>query len=69
MHSSLKNELIPATESLPTLFEALSVFLLISECPIMYDAHICLPLAASLAQAINNLSSNALKMLGMFFYM
>lgn len=63
MHSSLKNELIPATESLPTLFEALSVFLLISECPIMYDAHICLPLAASLAQAINNLSSNALKML------
>ncbi|KAM3937230.1 putative E3 ubiquitin-protein ligase HERC6 isoform 2-T2 [Leptodactylus fuscus] len=61
--SSLKNELIPATESLPNLFEALSVFLLIPECPIMYDASICIPLAANLAQAINNLHSNAQKIL------
>ncbi|XP_044159252.1 probable E3 ubiquitin-protein ligase HERC6 isoform X2 [Bufo gargarizans] len=61
--SSLKNELIPATESLPNLFEALSVFLLIPECPIMQDANICLPLASSLVQAINNLSLNSQKIL------
>ncbi|XP_073447024.1 probable E3 ubiquitin-protein ligase HERC6 [Dendrobates tinctorius] len=61
--SSLKNELIPATESLPNLFEALSIFLLIPACPIMHDPDVCLPLAAPIAQAINNLSSNALKML------
>ncbi|XP_069834360.1 probable E3 ubiquitin-protein ligase HERC6 isoform X2 [Dendropsophus ebraccatus] len=61
--SSLKNELIPATESLPNLFEALSVFLLIPEFPIMQDANICLPLAAALVEEIYNLNSNALKML------
>ncbi|KAM4052938.1 putative E3 ubiquitin-protein ligase HERC6 isoform 2-T2 [Anomaloglossus baeobatrachus] len=61
--SSLKNELIPATDNLPNLFEALSIFLLIPSCPIMHDDNICLPLAAPFAQAINNLSSNALKML------
>ncbi|CAJ0920686.1 unnamed protein product [Ranitomeya imitator] len=64
--SSLRNELIPATESLPNLFEALSIFLIIPACPIMHDPDICLPLVAPFAQAINNLSSNALKMLGMF---
>ncbi|KAG8593379.1 hypothetical protein GDO81_000806 [Engystomops pustulosus] len=57
--SSLKNELIPATGSLPNLFEALSVFLLFPECPIMHDAN----LAAELVQAIDNLSLNAKKML------
>ncbi|XP_073493603.1 probable E3 ubiquitin-protein ligase HERC6 [Phyllobates terribilis] len=61
--SSLGHELIPATESLPNLFEALSIFLLIPACPIMHDRDICLPLADPFAQAINNLSSNALKML------
>ncbi|XP_075716835.1 putative E3 ubiquitin-protein ligase HERC6 isoform X2 [Rhinoderma darwinii] len=61
--SSLKNELIPATESLPNLFEALSVLLLIPECPIMHDVNICLPLTAHFAQAINDLSPNTLKLL------
>ncbi|XP_066430931.1 LOW QUALITY PROTEIN: probable E3 ubiquitin-protein ligase HERC6 [Eleutherodactylus coqui] len=61
--SSLKDELIPATENLPSLFEANSVFLLFPECPVMHDINVCLPLAAPLAQAITNLSSNALQML------
>ncbi|XP_075057981.1 putative E3 ubiquitin-protein ligase HERC6 isoform X2 [Mixophyes fleayi] len=61
--SSLKNDLIPATECLPNLYEALSVFLLLPECPITHDTSICLPVVAPFASAINNLSSNALKML------
>ncbi|XP_018409054.1 PREDICTED: probable E3 ubiquitin-protein ligase HERC6 [Nanorana parkeri] len=61
--SILKTDLIPDIESLPTLYEALSIFLLLPEFPIMYDVNICLPLVAPFAYAVNNLSKNALKML------
>ncbi|XP_063773158.1 probable E3 ubiquitin-protein ligase HERC6 isoform X2 [Pseudophryne corroboree] len=61
--SSLKNDLIPAIEGLPTIFEALSVYLLLAECPVTHDVNTCLQLVAPFAFAINNLSSNALKML------
>nr|DBA28769.1 TPA: hypothetical protein GDO54_009072 [Pyxicephalus adspersus] len=63
LYSVLKTDLIPATESLPAVYEALSTFLLLPELPIMYDVNICLPLVAPLASAINNLRTNALKML------
>ncbi|KAM9329530.1 putative E3 ubiquitin-protein ligase HERC6 [Gastrophryne carolinensis] len=62
--SSLKNDLIPCIESLPTLQEALAIVLLIPELAIMHDPNICLPLAAPFACAINNLTTNALKLLG-----
>lgn len=61
--SVLKNDLIPGIESIPALYEALSIYLLLPEFPIMYDVNICLPLVAPVAYAINNLRSNAQKML------
>ncbi|KAM5191264.1 putative E3 ubiquitin-protein ligase HERC6 [Mantella aurantiaca] len=61
--SILKTDLIPGIESIPALYEALSIFLLLPQFPIMYDVNICLPLVAPFAYAINNLRTNALKML------
>ncbi|XP_068089276.1 probable E3 ubiquitin-protein ligase HERC6 isoform X2 [Hyperolius riggenbachi] len=61
--SCFKSDLIPSMESLPTLYEALSIFLLVPQCPIMYDPNICVPLVVALANVVNNLSTNALKIL------
>ncbi|KAM4807743.1 putative E3 ubiquitin-protein ligase HERC6 [Rhinophrynus dorsalis] len=61
--SSLKMDLLPELESLPVLYEALSIFLLLPECPLMHDVNSCLLLVVPLSKAINNLSDNALKLL------
>ncbi|KAM4709463.1 putative E3 ubiquitin-protein ligase HERC6 [Discoglossus pictus] len=61
--SSLKTDLFPDLESLPPLYEALSVFLLLPECLVMHDPNVCLSVVVPFANAINNLSKNALEIL------
>ncbi|KAM8940137.1 LOW QUALITY PROTEIN: putative E3 ubiquitin-protein ligase HERC6 [Pelodytes ibericus] len=62
--SSWKSDLIPDLMFLPMLFEALSVILLLPENPIMHDALNCVSLVIPFVSAVNNLSANALKILG-----
>ncbi|XP_063314714.1 probable E3 ubiquitin-protein ligase HERC6 [Pelobates fuscus] len=62
--SSLKSDLIPVLASLPLLSEALSIFLLLPELPIMHEPENTLPLVVPFANTVNNLSTDALRILG-----
>uniref|UniRef100_F6VRU3 HECT and RLD domain-containing E3 ubiquitin protein ligase family member 6 n=1 Tax=Xenopus tropicalis TaxID=8364 RepID=F6VRU3_XENTR len=62
--SSIRNDLIPELESLPLLYEAFAIFLLLPECPLLHDLSICLSVVVALAKAINNMGESSLKILG-----
>ncbi|XP_053317578.1 probable E3 ubiquitin-protein ligase HERC6 [Spea bombifrons] len=61
--SSFKSDLIPCIESLPVLYEALAIIILLPECSVMHDPSYSLLLVIPFASAVNNLNKNALKIL------
>ncbi|XP_053559394.1 probable E3 ubiquitin-protein ligase HERC6 isoform X2 [Bombina bombina] len=63
MCSSLKNGLFPELQSLPPLYEAVCLFLLVPEYPLMYDPNTCLSLVVPFSNAVNNLSKSSLDIL------
>uniref|UniRef100_A0A8C5MMK1 HECT domain-containing protein n=1 Tax=Leptobrachium leishanense TaxID=445787 RepID=A0A8C5MMK1_9ANUR len=62
--SSLKSDLIPRLDSLSVLYEALSIFILFPELPSMHLKENIVQLVVPFTDAVNNLSGNALKILG-----
>lgn len=66
--TSLKDNLLPALPHRSPHQEALSVFLLLPECPVMHDAKNWMALVVPFAEAVHKMTSQSLQVLSKFDY-